>query len=225
MSDKNQAEICSLSGRAMTREGAYDSLREVLKMKTDERTGYTVDSWIAEEDLPVRANLKVIRRNDPDYGFTQDEIQDRHEFIRCYLMKDFELLIMIPKQETENDFFIPDCEVDSPEYSAFNTNDFQRRSRPFDKYGYAMKKIMERVKDLAIQHSVVGSRECRMNTYQRYETLVDLEFRYRLMDVVEKYNMTENEVKKFILKKKIGEMNRRILEARKIWEQHAPRDT
>ena len=48
----------------------------------------TVDSRIVEEDLPVRANLKVIRINAPDYGLTDDEIQDRNEFIRCYLLNE-----------------------------------------------------------------------------------------------------------------------------------------
>jgi hypothetical protein len=47
-----------------TREGAYDSLHEVLNMKTAEHVG--CDSWIAEEELPVTAQLKVIRQNDPD---------------------------------------------------------------------------------------------------------------------------------------------------------------
>ena len=71
----------------------------------------TVDSWIAEEELPVRANLKVILRNDPNYGLTEDEIQDRVEFIRCYLLREFELLMMIPKQTQEDDFFVGDFTV------------------------------------------------------------------------------------------------------------------
>ena len=52
-------------------------------MKALQQISFTVDNWIAEEELPVRANLKVIRRNDPDYGLTEEEIQDRNEFIRC----------------------------------------------------------------------------------------------------------------------------------------------
>jgi hypothetical protein len=34
--------------------------------------------------------------------------------------------------------------------SPFNTWDFQRGRKPFDKYGYRIKKVIERVKDLAI---------------------------------------------------------------------------
>ena len=77
-----------------------------------------VDTWIVEEELPVRSSLKVIRMTDPDYGLTEDEIMDRNEFIRCYLMQDFDLLIQIPNPEYEHDFFIDDCDVSSPEYSA-----------------------------------------------------------------------------------------------------------
>ena len=67
-------------------------------MKSTEQISHTVDGWIAEEELPVRANLTVIRTNDPNYGFTEDEVQDRNEFIRCYLLRDFELLNMIWEQ-------------------------------------------------------------------------------------------------------------------------------
>lgn len=58
---------------------------------------YKSDSWIPEEEMPARAGLKVIRKNHPDFGLTEDEIQDRNEFIRCYLMSEFESLLMIPR--------------------------------------------------------------------------------------------------------------------------------
>jgi hypothetical protein len=48
------------------REGAYDSLHEVLNMKTAQSVGCEVDSWIAQEEMPATAQLKVIRQNDPD---------------------------------------------------------------------------------------------------------------------------------------------------------------
>ena len=80
-------------------------------MKSIEQIGYAVGSWVGQEELPVRANLKVIRRNDPDCGLSEDEIMDRNEFIRSYLMQQFELLMIIPKQDGEDDFFITDCGV------------------------------------------------------------------------------------------------------------------
>ena len=194
-------------------------------MKSNEEINCTVDTWIVEEELPVRANLKIVKLNDPDYGLTQDEIQDRNEFIRCYLMNDFKLLTLIPKQQpSETDFFIIDCNVLDEEYSAFNTHDFQRLLRPFNKYGYAMKKIMECVKDLAILHSSISSQEGRVNTHRRYEHLVEQEFRNRLMALIDQYRWTDDEDRRFSLKGKIGEVSRRILECKKIWEQFAPWD-
>ena len=194
-------------------------------MKSNKEIICTVDTWIPEEELPVRAGLKVIRIDDPNYGLTEYEIQDRNEFIRCYLMKGFKLLTLIPKQLSESDFFIVDCNVLDEEYSAFNTHDFQGLLRPFSKYGYAMKKIMERVKDLAILHSSISSQEGRSNTHRRYEHLVEQEFRGRLMALIDQYRWTDDEDRRFPLKGKIGEVSRRILECKNIWEQFAPRDT
>ena len=57
-----------------------------------------VDRWIAEEELPVSAALKVIRLNDPDYGLTEDEIDERNEFIQWYLLQDYALLLSVPRE-------------------------------------------------------------------------------------------------------------------------------
>jgi len=181
------------------------------------------ESSMTEMDLPVRAGIRVIRQNDPDYGLSDDEIADRNEFIRCYLARELELLMMIPTDTEENDFFISDFHVADEAFSAFNTVDFQRTQKPFDKYAYAMKKIMGRVKDLAILHSVINDEEGRENILERFNALVELEFRERLFRYVEQYKASQSDERKSSLKQKIGEMNRRILECKKIWEQFAPR--
>jgi len=191
-------------------------------MNTTASISCPADSWIIEEDLPARPSLKVVRINSPDYGMTDDEIQDRNEFIRCYLISDFELLMMIPKQSPENDFFIPDVDVSCEEYSAFNTVDFQRTQMPFDRYGYAMKKIMERVKELAIINSSLSSQDGRNHIYQRYQRLVEIEFRERLLGLVERYKKTYCPHRRYFIKQKIGELNRRIMECGKVWERYAP---
>lgn len=179
---------------------------------------------IPEEELPVRAGIKVIRRSDPDFGLSDDEITDRNEFIRCYLMKEFELLMMLPGNEEDNGFFIPDCHVTDEAYSAFNTVDFQKTLRPFDRYGYAMQKILNRVQDLAILHSAISHEEGRQNIQRRFHSLVENEFRGRLLRCVEWCRVARSDDRRAYLKKKIGELNRRIIECKKIWEQHAPRD-
>jgi hypothetical protein len=191
-------------------------------MKPYAQISETVNTWIAEEELPVRANLKVVKQSDPDYGLPEDEIQDRNEFIRCYLLSEFQSLTLIPKQDTEDDFFVPDCTVDEAEYSAFNTVDFQRTQRLINKYWYAMKIIMERVKDMAIMHSSISQEEGRKNLYRRYEALVEREFRNRLMSYAERFKTEEDDDKRVRLKQKIAELNRRILDCKRIWGRYAP---
>ena len=83
-------------------------------------------NWIPEEELPTRSGLVVVRKNDPNHGLSSDEIQDRMEFIRCYLMKDFEVLLMVPMAAPGEDFFIRDIQAQDSEYCAFNTHDFFR---------------------------------------------------------------------------------------------------
>ena len=179
---------------------------------------------IPEEELPARVGLRVERKSDPDYGLSEDEIADRNEFIRCYLVRELELLMMLPGNEKDTDFFIPDCDVTDEAYSAFNTVDFQKSMKPFDKYGYAMKKIMDRVKALAILHSSISREEGRQNIARRFDSLSEFELREPLFSYVDRFKATKTEERKESLKKKIGDINRMIHEARKTWEQYAPID-
>ena len=191
-------------------------------MKNIKQTAHTI--CIPEEELPVRANMRVIRRNDPNYGMSDDDVADRNEFIRCYLMREFESLMMIDSDEHDDSFYVPDYTVSDDGYSAFNTVDFQRTLEPFDAYGYAMGKIMERVMNLAILHSALTGDEGRQNTLRRFNSLIEYEFRERLLGCVDRFQIARTDQQKESLKKKIGELNRRIIECRKIWERHAPRD-
>ena len=180
------------------------------------------ENSIPEEELPVRAGIKVIRQNSSDYGLSDDEIADRNEFIRCHLAREFELLMMIPFPAQEKDFFISDYHASDDGYSAFNTVDFQRTQKPFDKYGYAMKKVMERLQDIAILHSSISHEEGRRHTSRRFQSMVEYEFREPLFSYVDRYKATKADEQKQRLKQKIGELNRRILECKKVWALRAP---
>ena len=186
------------------------------------KTAHTI--CIPEEELPVRANMRVIHRTDPNYGMSTDEVADRNEFIRCYLMREFEALMMIDADEHDDSFFIPDYTVADDGYSAFNTVDFQQTMEPFDAYGYAMGKIMDRVKNLAILYSSITRDEGKQNTLRRFNSLVEYEFRERLLGCVDRFHAAQTDEQRETLRKKIGELNRRIMECRKIWERYAPRD-
>ena len=191
-------------------------------MNNIQQTAHTI--CVPEEEVPVRVNMRVISRNHPNYGMSDDDVADRNEFIRCYLMREFELLMMIDADEQNDSFYVPDYTVADDGYSAFNTVDFQRTMEPFDAYGYAMGKIMDRVRNLAILYSALTGTEGKQNTLRRFNSLVEYEFRERLLTCVDRFHAARNDEQKQNLKTKIAELNRRIIECRNIWERYAPRD-
>ena len=179
----------------------------------------TVDTWIREEEIPVSPAFKVIRKSDPWYGMSEEEAEDHKEFIRCYMLKDFETILLIPIQAQECDFWSP-THQDFLE-SAFNTHDFQKTLRPFNKYAWRIRKILEQVRDLAIYHSSTSQPEGRERIQRRYENLVVNEFRDRLLNLTERHQRAYTDEQRYEIKKKVAELNRRILQCQKIWNEYA----
>ena len=153
------------------------------------------------------------------------ELDERNEFIQWYLLQDYAPLLSVPRRVADTGFFIAEVDAASPEYSAFSTHDFLDALQPFNKYGYAMKKIMERVRGLAILHSCLSSPEGRLNTQRRFEAFLEGKFRGRLAYLIERCQMTDDPDRKLDLKLKIAELTRRITEAKRIWERYAPWDS
>jgi len=151
---------------------------------------------------------------------SDEEIEDRREFIRYYLLKDFELLLLIPVKPRENGFWFSD--YDEFKESAFNTWDFEKMHGPFDKYGYRVKKVLEQVKDLALLHSCISQPEGRANIHARFETVVQNEFRIPLLGLIEKYRNTFDEGKRADLRRKISKLSWYILECKAIWQRYSP---
>ena len=89
---------------------------------------------------------------------------------------------------------------------------------------YAMKKVMERLQDIAILHSSISHEEGRKNTSRRFDSMVEYEFREPLFSYVDRYKSAKTDEQKQRLKRKIGELNRRIIECKRVWEQHTPRE-
>jgi hypothetical protein len=182
-----------------------------------------VEGWIDEDELPVRPGLKVIDEMDVDWEMTQDEVADRNEFVRCYILKCMEPLSLIPKQPRESDFFFESFE--EFEQSAFNTMDYHRlHPDQFSKYAYAVKKVMEKAKDLAILHSCLGDEGGRERTKRRFDSLVESEFGQRLACLTRRLSRAEPD-KADEIRQKISQLKRRVIECRKIWERFAPWDT
>ena len=181
----------------------------------------TLDNWMDAENRP--RVVRIIRKNSPWYGMSEEEIEDRREYIRYYLYRELEPLLLIPLQPQQNDFWFASFQefLDSP----FNTHDFQKTQKPFDRYAYRIKKILEEVSDLALLHSCISSEQGRANTWRRFQNLVDDEFRDRLLAIAHKYSDTFDEEKRDALRQKIAEHNKRILECKKMWERYAPWDT
>ena len=177
----------------------------------------TVDKWLKEETQPRVRRLTAVRKNSPWYGMSDEEIEDRREFIRYYLNKDFELLLLIPDKPRANDFWFASQEEfrDSP----FNTWDYEKKYGAFDKHGYRVKKVLEHVKDLALLHSCISQPEGRKNTLNRFEVVIKEEFRNPLLEVIEGYRKTFNEERRAQLRSKIAKISQHILECKMVWEK------
>jgi len=179
----------------------------------------TVSKWLEEENQSRVGRVVAIRKNSPWYGMSDEEIEDRREFIRCYLVKDFELILMLPVQPSENDFWFSSHQEFME--SAFNTWDFQKVRRPFDKYGYRVKKVLEHVKDLALLHSCISQPEGRKNVQDRFEMVLNEEFRNQLLALVERQRKTFDEERRFELRRKIARLSRYLLECKAIWQKYS----
>lgn len=189
-------------------------------MKQTKQISKTVDKWKEEESQQRTLALKVIRKNDPWQGMSEEEVEDRKEFIRCHLLKEFELLLIIPIQPRESDFWFQSHQEFME--SAFNTWDFQKNKIPFDKYGYRIKKILEQVKELAMLHSCISQQEGRENIQRRYKSILENEFRTQILELVERVNRIEDREKKAEIIQKITKLNIGIFQCKAIWEQYSP---
>jgi hypothetical protein len=180
------------------------------------------ENCIPREEMAPPAGLKVIRRNDPHYGLSDEEIEDRIEFIRCYLLKDFEAVLSVPRQDYSDDFFVEDYQVTDDRYSAFNTVDFQSMKKPFNKYGYAMKKIMERAKDIAVMHSCISCPDDRKGVYEKFRNFVFREFGLQHETLAMQLHLEASTQERLKLKREIARLERRIRQCQRIWERYAP---
>ena len=135
-----------------------------------EQISQEVDSWIAEDELPVSAGLKRVRKYDLYTDMDELEIEAYWEFISWYLRQEHLLLLGMPKPE-EGDFWTVELDELGNNASAMNTHDFERLY-PFDKYQWKVKKMCERVRDLALTHSCISDEEGRKKVKNWFLNLV-----------------------------------------------------
>ena len=189
-----------------------------------EQISKIVDGWIAEEELPVNHRLKVIKKFDDLYpqDWDEDEFEAYWEFIAKGLAKDYEPLLALPKPDDECEswpFLIDETDENS---NAFASIDFKRRYPfKFDKLAYKLKKIYERVKDLAETYSCITHREGKRNTYERFKDLVENEFQSRAVWIKKVLPKTKDPQKRKNLGRELFILSCRIQQCNKIWRKHA----
>jgi len=187
--------------------------------KTVQEIGVEIDSWIADEQIPSKANYKVKKGFDPYEGMDEDEIEAYKEFRRWFVNKELDLLMMIPQKE-KDDFYIPFEDDDSISF-AFGSMDFRRLVPKFNKYHYKLKMIYQRIKDLADTHSAISQQDGKDNTKKKYVEIVATEFRDNAKQLLETYNKYPHLVNKIKLFDRIAEANDKIGKCKGIWEKYA----
>jgi len=127
-------------------------------------------------DTPTTARLKVIKGFDMWGGFDDEMVEDYRDFMSWFMGTDDELLNHIPIKDVKG-FFVTEFEE-----SAFNTCDFQKDAPKFDRYGYRIRKVMEKVGDLAMQHSCIKDEKGRAGVKRMCKGLVESEFLIEALD-------------------------------------------
>ena len=174
-----------------------------------------VDRWIAEQDLPALPFLKIIRKYDDLYPKDPEEYEAYCDFISWYLSLDYLPLTIIPVQITTR-FFI-DVDDFGNNVTAFNTHDYLRLN-PFSKYHYKIKKVYERVKQLAIAYSTSSTSEGKEMAIGKYKQLLHSEFRIKVMEILRKLMISPEHPQKSNLIEKIQDHNAKIKKCKMIWE-------
>jgi hypothetical protein len=122
-----------------------------------------VDSWIAESELPTRADLRPVSRFDDLYD---DEYLSAGEAERLIMLREYGPVLGIPKPAGDRDNFCT-FESDDAVSFAFSSADY-RRLHPFNYEAWQVRQICERAKDLGQTHSCISHEDGKRNTLKRF---------------------------------------------------------
>jgi len=178
-----------------------------------------VEAWIEEEEMPVSSALKPLRKFDGLYPDDPEESDAYWDFIHWSMTREHTVLMQVPMKEGQVGFC--PIETDDATSFAFGSADYQARLPKFDRYQYRVKKVYERVKDLAITHSCISNEDGRINTHNKYRSLVENEFQDQarlLYDTFKKYPQWVNKQK---LLERLAELNSKIRKCKRIWKEYA----
>ena len=156
-------------------------------------------------DIPTTARLKVMKGFDLWSEFDDEMIEDYRDFMSWFMRKNDELLNYIPVKGVSG-FFVTDFEE-----SAFNTCDFQKGKLKLDRYGYRIRKVMERIDDLAMRHSCIIDESGRRKVKRMCQSVIESEF---LIEALEAQREGDRGKAKRLME--------RIDECAKVWEGWNP---
>lgn len=180
-----------------------------------------VHPWIIEQDLPPNGTLKAWRPNHPNHGLTEDEIEERTEFIAWHLRQETALLDIIPTPNRDYGFFIADLEVTDTEYSAFNTHDYQRQRCRVNWAIIAKQKLVDRVQELALLHSCLSTEAGQANTKERFKKFLEDEFQEKLDKLAQRLHQAKDGQTQAELRTKIRRIQNQVWELSQVWAKHA----
>ena len=204
--------------------------------KTQQEIGIEVDAWIDEEELPSRANFRLESHAneaykgivDPQTGewilepMDEDEIEAYTEHLHWYMTQDYHLIMSLP--QTKNDNWMPPHEPDEEETLSFpfSSGDYARlHPDTFNKAAYRIKKIYERVKDLADTYTAISHKFGKEHTRELYVNLIEKEFRDKAMMYLEAYKHNPQWVDKQECFMRIRKLNQHIRKCNEIWRKHS----
>ena len=186
-------------------------------MLEKEHISKAVCGWIAEEEMPPGPGLKVLKGFDPYAGMDEDEIEAYLDFRHWYQNRDHQLLDLVPVKPFEIYCFEePDDAISFP-FGSIDRGDFS----PYQKYQYRLRKVMERVRDLAQTFSCISHESGRKNIQKRYECLLYNEFRSKVLNLAKNYAKYRKYMNPKKVRKRISEYYRQISIAKEIWNEHA----
>lgn len=191
------------------------SLQEPQKKPHKQRAD---DLGICFDDLPVNPTLKIIRVDrDITEEMNDEEIIDWAECQRRVIANDYKELDIIPHVVSE----IVDLRQieDGVDVSAFNTADWLRGKREFNKVAYAKQQIVERIKDLAILYSCISSEQGRNNTKRKALSLLENKHKAIALAYLKQMQNTSDFEKKQELRRKILQINAEIRHLLSIWKK------
>jgi hypothetical protein len=192
--------------------------------KTQQEIGMQVDTWITEEDLPSRADIKPLKQENPAYlgiadpatgewilePMDDDEIEAYREHLHWFMTKDYHMIMTLPAT-TSGQWFPPD---ESADYARLHPD-------TFDRAAYRIKKIYERVKDLADTYAAVSHEHSKKHTHEKYVSLIEKEFRDKAVMYLESYRQNPQWVDKQECFRRIRELNCLIMKCKEIWQKHS----